>query len=107
MEEMRGDRVQRFPSAMAMPHGRTMRMSPRASMWVAMSCGARSGCEAGDAAKWRFEGGSHTGPLHSTEQCPFQDVVAQCKLCGQGAASHGVAGVQAAECSPAAALDRL
>jgi hypothetical protein len=43
--------------------------------------------------------------VHSTAQYPFQDVVAQRKLCGQGAASHGVVGVRATECSPAAALD--
>jgi hypothetical protein len=31
--------------------------------------------------------------------------VAQCKLCGQGAASHGVVDVRAAKGSPATALD--
>jgi hypothetical protein len=42
--------------------------------------------------------------VHSTAQYPFEDVVAQRKLCGQGAASHGMVGVRAPECSPAAAL---
>jgi hypothetical protein len=59
----------------------------------AISCGARTGCKAGEMAMWRFEGGGNTSPVHSTAQHPFQNVVAQSKLCVQDAASHGVVGV--------------
>jgi hypothetical protein len=69
----------------------------------AICCGSRC-FEAGETAKGRFEGGGNTGPVHSTAQYPFEDVVAQRKLCGQGAASHGMVGVRAPECSSAAAL---
>jgi hypothetical protein len=69
----------------------------------AIRCSSRTGCEAGETAKGRFEGGGNTSPVHSTAQYPFQDVVAQRKLCGQGAAAHGMVGVRATKCSPAAA----
>jgi hypothetical protein len=37
----------------------------------AIRCGSRSGCEAGETAKGRFEGGGNTGPVHSTAQYPL------------------------------------
>jgi hypothetical protein len=70
----------------------------------AICCSSRAGFEARETAKGRFEGRGNTGPVHSTAQYPFEDVVAQRKLCGQVAASHGMVGVRAPECSPAAAL---
>jgi hypothetical protein len=70
----------------------------------AICCSSRTSFEARETAKGRFEGRGNTGPVHSTAQYPFEDVVAQRKLCGQGAASHGMVGVHAPECSPAAAL---
>jgi hypothetical protein len=37
----------------------------------AICCGSRTGCEAGETAKGRFEGRGNTGPVHSTAQYPF------------------------------------
>jgi hypothetical protein len=70
----------------------------------AICCTSRTGFEARETAKGRFEVRGNTGPVHSTAQYPFEDVVAQRKLCGQGAASHGMIGVRAPECNPAATL---
>jgi hypothetical protein len=45
----------------------------------AICCSSRSGFEAGKTAKWQFEGGGNTGPVHSTAQYPFENVMAQRK----------------------------
>jgi hypothetical protein len=82
-------------------------MSPQASMWVAEPSAAvpEPAARPGRRRNGGSRGEASTGPVHSTAQYPFLDVVAQRKLCGQGAASHGVVGVRAPECSPADALD--
>jgi hypothetical protein len=65
--------------------------SPRAD-GCAVCRGAGTSHQAGDAAEEWLMGQGDARPVHSTAQNPFEDVMVQCGLCGQGRASHAVGG---------------
>jgi hypothetical protein len=66
--------------------------------------GASAGSEVWESAEGWLKGGGIARPVHSTEQNPFQDIMAQGELCGKGGALHAMVGARAVEGGSAAAL---
>jgi hypothetical protein len=82
-------------SAIDVPWGRNESVHENVPTCLSTGCGAvqdgaRAGGETGEAAERWLKGRGNARPVHSTAQNPFQNVVAQRDLCGQGGAWHTV-----------------